>query len=77
MAKNTDQNDEFQRTIDAMRADSPRYTVSTAEAANLLGISASTLRKWVKDGRASGRTIGGKLLFTRDVLRRLFRGACP
>ena len=38
MAKLTDPNDELKRTIEAMRADTPRHTVSTEEAANLLGV---------------------------------------
>jgi excisionase family DNA binding protein len=70
-------NDEMRQAIRAMRTEVTHETVSTSEAANLLGISPSTLLKWVREGRASARTISGELRFTKEELRRLFQGRKP
>jgi excisionase family DNA binding protein len=72
MSGTSNQNEDLKRTIKGMRADAISETVSTAEAASLLGISPQTLRTWVRSGRASARTIGGELRFSRNEVRRLF-----
>lgn len=51
-----------------------RLAVSETEAAKLLGITARTLRNWVKRGEIRPRRIGGRVLFSMDSLRKMLDG---
>jgi len=68
-----DPNREAKDVVKSMKADVMRDSMTTAGAAELLGVSPSTLRKWVRDGLAECKVIGGQLRFSREELRRLFR----
>ena len=52
--------------------------ISTADAAEILGVSAGTVRRWVKDGNVGSRR-QGRLVFVRrdDILARQQRPAKP
>lgn len=42
----------------------PMTTYTTRQAAEMLGTSATSVRRWVRQGRLEcGRTFGGKLIF--------------
>jgi excisionase family DNA binding protein len=58
-------------TTGAMPLD--RLTFTTSEAAELLGVSARTLRRWRSQGILRGVRIGGKMLIRRDELLRMLR----
>ncbi len=68
-----DPNRDAKKVVKSMKADVLQDSITTAAAAELLGVSPSTLRKWVTDGTAEARTIGGQLRFSRDEVRRLFQ----
>ena len=68
----SDPNRELRREIQQRQAAAIANGVSVVEAACLLGISPSTLRKRIKAGEVVVQAIGGKTLITRDELRRLF-----
>jgi excisionase family DNA binding protein len=51
-----------------------RQTADVYEAATLLGCSAETVRRRVRDGTIPSVKIGRKVLISREVLRRLLLG---
>jgi excisionase family DNA binding protein len=51
-----------------------RQTADVCEAATLLGCSAETVRRRVRDGTIPSVKIGRKVLISRDVLHRLLAG---
>lgn len=73
MAKRTDGNSDLKQTIVTMKANALRDTMTSAAAAELLGVSPATLRRWVKDGSADAKMIGGQLRFSRDEVQRLLQ----
>ncbi len=77
MPRLVDPNDEVRRTIQAelrtRESDTIRNSVGVDEAANLLGISPSTLRRRIKAGDVAVSIIGGRTLISKDELRRLFK----
>ena len=73
MAKRTDGNSDLKQTIASMKANALRDTMTSAAAAELLGVSPATLRRWVKDGSADAKMIGGQLRFSRSEVQRLFQ----
>jgi excisionase family DNA binding protein len=68
-----DPNRDAKRVVKSMKDNTLRETVSTGAASKLLGVSPSTLRKWVTDGAAEAKMIGGQLRFSRDEVQRLFQ----
>jgi len=55
-----------------MSAPIPRDTVRIGEAAETIGVSTDTLRRWIADGRVqSERTTGGQRTITRGEINRL------
>ncbi|WP_409449680.1 MerR family DNA-binding transcriptional regulator [Candidatus Igneacidithiobacillus taiwanensis] len=52
--------------------------VSIREAAEFLGVSAQTLRRWEREGKLipDGRTIGGNRRYDLDRLRKIFNDSC-
>lgn len=74
-------NREVERAIKLMRTEARRDGMTTKDAADLLGITTDTLRRWVKEGKADARTLdGGRLVFGRAEVQRLFllhRGQRP
>ena len=47
--------------------------VRSAEAARLIGIAHSTLRKWIKEGRVrpTGTSLGGQYLWSLEVINEI------
>jgi molybdopterin-binding protein len=55
-----------------MPAQKPRDQLRIGEAAEALGISTDTLRRWIEDGRVEAdRTSGGQRTVTREEVNRL------
>lgn len=49
--------------------DSPRYDLSPADAAHILGVHVGTLKRWANDGRIGAfKTPGGHWKFRRSDL---------
>ncbi len=48
--------------------------VDAVTAARLLGLSRTTLDKLVRDGRLARVKLGGKVLFSTELLRKIARG---
>ena len=60
-----------------VKATAPRW-VRVQRAADLLGVSASTVRRWADSGKiACQRTPGGQRRFSRDDLERALSGGDP
>lgn len=60
------------RKIAAHQEESPNEWLSLHEASTLLGIAASTLRRWSDSGRVpSNRTLGGHRRFSRTTIAQL------
>jgi molybdopterin-binding protein len=50
----------------------PRDQLRVGEAAEAIGVSTDTLRRWIEDGRvSSSRTAGGQRIITRAEVQRL------
>lgn len=55
-----------------MAAQKPRDRLRIGEAAEALGISTDTLRRWIEDGRVTAdRTTGGQRTIAQDEVNRL------
>ncbi len=52
----------------AAKTDQPGLLLGTAQAAEELGVSPSTLRRWLKEGRLQGRKVGKRWRFERSEL---------
>lgn len=64
-----------QRLDDPADADSDApLLVDAVTAAKLLGLSRTTLDKLVRDGRLERVKLGGRVLFSTELLRRIARG---
>jgi excisionase family DNA binding protein len=64
-----------QRLDDPAAADSDApLLVDAVTAAKLLGLSRTTLDKLVRDGRLERVKLGGRVLFSTELLRRIARG---
>jgi excisionase family DNA binding protein len=64
-----------QRIDDPAAADSDApLLVDAVTAAKLLGLSRTTLDKLVRDGRLERVKLGGRVLFSTELLRRIARG---
>jgi excisionase family DNA binding protein len=50
-------------------------SLTPAEAAAALGTSASTIRRWLADGRMEGVRIGGRLRIEPEAVQRMVRPA--
>ena len=48
----------------------PRRFLTTGQAASVLGVSATTIRRWVASGRLAGTLQGGRVLIPREVIQR-------
>jgi excisionase family DNA binding protein len=46
--------------------------MTTGDAARLIGVSLQTVKNWVRDGRLTGRRVGGRMLVTRSSVRDFF-----
>ena len=57
-----------QRTVMVEQMDSPGELIGTAAAAQELGVSQATLRRWLKEGRVEGRKVGKQWRFRRGDL---------
>jgi len=51
-----------------------KQTADVCEAAVLLGCSAETVRRRVRDGRIPSVKIGRKVIISREILHRLLAG---
>lgn len=49
-------------------------TLNVAEAAKMLGVSAPSLYRYIRDGRVAGIRIGGRVLVLREALERMLAG---
>jgi excisionase family DNA binding protein len=45
-------------------------TLTVDEVAEILGVHAETVRRWVREGRLEAARWGGRLHFTADAIRR-------
>jgi len=59
--------------VKLMKADAMRDSMTTAAAAELLGVSPSTIGKWAREGTAEARMIGGQFRVSGDEVGRLFQ----
>jgi excisionase family DNA binding protein len=73
VAKRTDGNSALKKTIVTMKANALRDSMTSVAASELLGVSLATVRRWVKDGSADAKMIGGQLRFSRNEVQRLFQ----
>jgi excisionase family DNA binding protein len=56
-------------------SDSAPPVLTPAQAARELGVSESTVRRWLAEGRLNGFRIGGRLRLERHALERVVRPA--
>jgi len=73
VAKRTDGDSDLKQTIATMKASALRDTMTSVAAAQLLGVSPATLRRWVKAGSADAKVIGWQLRFNRAEVQRRFQ----
>lgn len=66
--------DQLEKKIDELRpASNEDEVISKKEALELLGVTASTLWRWVKDGKIKETALGGKRYFSRSEIMDLIK----
>ena len=57
--------------LNAITNGANRVTYSTKEAATVLGVKATTIRSWIKDGKLTATNVNGTLLISVQSVMKL------
>lgn len=58
-------------TLKAQKGGADRLTYSAKEAAAALGVKATTIRKWIKEGKLTAANVNGTLLINVESVMKL------